>query len=228
MSDLESFEYFEDSDENASEEYSKLPFFEPYGWVHDTSVTIEDMDNPTLIVDYISHSANDFLNNENTQRAAAQLVALTSIYDEKADAIERSEITVEIKKLLVAMFQIGYSSRRLEEESMIPMSRKLDMIQKSIRAQARYSVMQMANAERDKSRKLAKEYVQEYARSKWMDGTWDDVRTGDATEIMWGVMAESAFLKEQMPDTRETVKGWLRVVAKDFPHAQKRGRPKSK
>lgn len=200
--------------------------FSAYGWV----LKVENpftFDNPKVILDYLVEAAPSLMQNKDTASYAPELLGLVDRFL-AADTEYRQENSEEgYRKALVAMFMLGVSARSAQEEQEFPSRQKLKALRREADQHNRYIAMLMANKDKVVGSRVAKSVACDYARLKWFEDTEKQIRTGEMTEIVWAWMAEHERLVEHRPDTLGGLKDWIREVASEFPHAQKRG-PKGK
>ncbi|MFY1021665.1 hypothetical protein [Ectopseudomonas khazarica] len=207
-------------DESASPDEDQE--FSAYGWVSKVENPFT-FDNPKVILDYLVESAPALMQSKDTAVHATELLHLVDRFM-AADAEYREENSENgYRKALVAMFMLGASARSAQEEKEFPSRQKLKALQQQIGQNQRFIAMQMANKDKVLGSRAAKSVACDYARIRWNEDTEKKIRTGEMTEIVWAWMAEHPYMLEHRPETMEGLKVWIREVASDFPHAQKRG-----
>lgn len=200
--------------------------FSAYGWV----LKVENpftFDNPKVILDYLVEAAPSLMQNKDTASHAPELLDLVDRFL-AADTEYRQENSEEgYRKALVAMFMLGVSAKSAQEEQEFPSRRKLKALRRELGQNERYIAMQMSKKDRLVGSRVARSLACDYARIKWAEDTEQQIRTGEMAEIVWAWMAEDERLLEHRPGDMNGLKTWIREVAAEFPHAQKRG-PKGK
>ncbi|MCY1520524.1 hypothetical protein D9M68_553040 [compost metagenome] len=215
-----------EGDTPESEIVSTASSFNAYGWCFKAGNPF-DFDNPKLLLDYFVQAAPLLMSDSNTQRHAKELLALVDRVL-AADTEYRSGNSEEgYRKALVAMYMLGVAAKSAQEEQEFPSKRRLEMLKREVGLHSRFVTMKESMKDKEVGRRVAKSIACDYARIKWTEDKEKTIRTGDMTEIVWAWMAEHERLIEHRPSTMDGLKVWIREVAVDFPHAQKRG-PKGK
>ncbi|WP_370600491.1 hypothetical protein [Pseudomonas nitroreducens] len=197
--------------------------FRAYGWV----LKVENpftFDNPKVILDYLVDAAPSLMQNKDTARHAPELLDLVDRFLAADTEYRQENSEAGYRKALVAMFMLGVSAKSAQEEQEFPSRQKLKAIQREIGQNEQFIAMQMANKDRVVGSRVAKSVACDYARIRWSEDTEKQIRTGEMTEIVWAWMAEHPYTLEHRPETMGGLKDWIREVASEFPHAQKRGR----
>ena len=196
--------------------------FSACGWV----LKVENpfaFDNPKVILDYLVEATPALMKSKDTARHAAELLNLVDRFLAADTGYREEKSENGYRKALVAMFMLGVSARSAQEEQEFPSRQKLKALKQQLGQNQRFVAMQMANKDKVVGSRATKSVACDYARIRWIEDTEKKIRTGEMTEIVWAWMAEHPYMLEHRPETMEGLKVWIREVASDFPHAQKRG-----
>ncbi len=192
--------------------------FTAFGWALETKDWNSDI---STMLSYLKREAEPFVDESIQGRTAHTVIAL--VEDIQGGIRNLASQPDQLNTLLMAMFRLGSAAEDLEQEVRLPREQRIAGLKAQISVAKQGLPREMARAKCE----LAKEYAQDKARSIWEQDHERSIRTGEMTEIIWAWMAEHQLLLDSRP-TMPVLKGWLREVARDFPHAHQRGRPGKK
>lgn len=196
-------------------EHSKTEQFTAFGWVRETKDWFTDLET---MLSYLEREASPLVGDSIQGRTASGVLAL--VQEIRGSLVKGSDQT-ELYRVLMTMFRLGAAAEDLEQEVRLPREQRIAALEAQITVSKQSLPREMALAKLE----IATEYAQGKARSLWQEDRNSMIRTGDMTDIIWAWMAEHPLLLEQRP-TMPVLRRWISEVAREFPHASKRGRSK--
>lgn len=165
-------------------------------------------------------------NNENSALSIDDLVMFAGAMSEHLIDEERSAVSELLGRALVSVDQLV--SRHPESESLI-MGAAAGLILGGLRS-TEDLIFRLCSGEMIKARPFlranrqkaaAKERAQEIAVQFWQRDAEKSIRIGEMADKVWRALADED-LRDQMPETTERIKEWIKSVAPDY--ARKPGR----
>ncbi len=165
-------------------------------------------------------------NNENSALSIDDLVMFAGAMSEHLIDEERSAVSELLGRALVNVDQLV--SRHPESESLI-MGAAAGLILGGLRS-TEDLIYRLCSGEMIKARPFlkanrqnaaAKERAQEIAMQFWQRDAEKSIRIGEMADKVWRALADED-LRDQMPETTERIKEWIKSVAPDY--ARKPGR----